>query len=172
MKMDELCQLWLKSKKGTIKKTSLNQYERIIRSYISGVVGDIDLNDMNIEVIIDMCNTLSNDLSHKSLQDIIVVLKCIIRYGNMLGYTHIMIDAFPTYKNKRKKVEVISDEDLVILEKYLLENPTNKNIGLLICLYTGMRLGEICALRWEDIILNDNKIIVRHNIIRIYEEDK
>ena len=41
------------------------------------------------------------------------------------------------------------------------------NIGILVCLFTGLRVGEICALRWEDISISDKTIHVHHTLQRI-----
>lgn len=172
MNIRELSWLWIKSKKSTIKKTSVTQYERIILSYIDAYIGNICLEELTVEDIIDFCNQISHKLSAKSVQDIVVVLKSIIRFGNMLGYSRIVIEAIPSYKIRKKRVKVIKDNDLIILEKYLLSHLNNKNVGLLICLYTGMRLGEICALKWNNVLLNESRIIIDSNIIRIYEDGR
>ena len=50
-------------------------------------------------------------------------------------------------------------------------NPTNTDLGIMLALYTGMRLGEICALKWEDIDLEHKIIHVRHTISRIKNQD-
>ena len=51
---------------------------------------------------------------------------------------------------------------------YLTENPNRKNIGVLLAVCTGMRIGEICALRWNDVDLEQRIITVRATVSRVY----
>ena len=55
---------------------------------------------------------------------------------------------------------------------YLRDNFTFKNLGIFICLSTGMRIGEICGLRWQDVDVDDGVIMVRHTLQRIYILDE
>lgn len=55
---------------------------------------------------------------------------------------------------------------------YAHENFTFKNLGIYICLCTGMRIGELWALRWQDIDMEEMVIKVRHTIQRIYITDE
>lgn len=50
---------------------------------------------------------------------------------------------------------------------YILDNPEPCNIGILVCLFTGLRIGEICALRWEDISLSEQTIYIHQTLQRI-----
>ena len=52
--------------------------------------------------------------------------------------------------------------------RHLLEQPTPQNIGVLLALCTGMRIGEVCALKWEDVDFAQKTIIVKHTVGRIY----
>lgn len=56
--------------------------------------------------------------------------------------------------------------------KYAINNLNNKNIGILICLFAGIRIGEVCALKWEDINLNDGLISINKTIQRIFAKNK
>lgn len=51
---------------------------------------------------------------------------------------------------KHKRVQVMTDDAQKVLEQYLFQNMNDYNSGILIALYTGMRLGEVCALKWKD----------------------
>ena len=55
---------------------------------------------------------------------------------------------------------------------YVHENFTFKNLGIYICLCTGMRIGELCASRWQNIDMEERVIKVRHIIQRIYITDE
>ena len=55
---------------------------------------------------------------------------------------------------------------------YLEQNFTFKNLGIIICLSTGIRIGEICALKWNDIDIENGFIKVSKTLQRIYLVDK
>ncbi len=46
------------------------------------------------------------------------------------------------------------------------------NLGILISMYTGLRIGEVCALKWSDIDFESKKIRIRHTVQRIYMSKK
>lgn len=122
--------------------------------------------------MLDFIDCIGQNISRKSLQDIVVVLKSILYYGKIMGYSIFALNAIPSVKVTKKKIIILDWEDLNNLETFICHNMSYKNIGLLICLYTGIRLGEICALKWEDILLHDEKIIINKSVQRINEKGK
>jgi integrase len=117
-------------------------------------------------------HTLKDGLNEKTIKDILIVLKMILKFGvknNMLKYNQIEIK-FPT-NHEKKVIEVLSRDNQKRLMNYLNNNFTFKNLGIIICLSTGLRIGELCALRWCDIDINESVIKVRHTIQRIYFVD-
>ena len=93
----------------------------------------------------------------------------ILKFGVKNGYLdYILIEAkFPT-KQTNKNLEVLSKSDQKKFMDYLRDNFTFKNLGIFICLSTGMRIGEICGLKWCDIDVNEGIIKIRHTLQRIY----
>lgn len=170
--MRELSEIWLKYKEKSIKDTSKMQYERIINNYIDVYLGEVLLSELSIMTILEFIDQIDKDISKKTMQDIIVVLKSILNYGNLIQECHLPLQAIPTIKLKKREIKVFSSHDLDVLEKYLREHICHKNLGLLICLYTGMRLGEICALRWEDIYLDERKISINKTVYRVTEKGR
>ena len=69
-------------------------------------------------------------------------------------------------------LKVFSESDKRKIKAYCMNSENTKDIGIALCLYTGMRIGEICALKWEDIDLNKRIIYVRHTLQRIYIDKK
>ena len=64
-------------------------------------------------------------------------------------------------------MRVLSQAEQDCLSKYLCEKPDGYRIGILLCLYTGLRVGELCALRWEDVNLTEQTLSVRNTIQRV-----
>ena len=67
-------------------------------------------------------------------------------------------------------MQIFSRTEQSLLSRYLCENPSPCNIGILLCLFTGMRIGEVCALRWGDIILDEQYLFVHQTMQRIQSE--
>ena len=68
---------------------------------------------------------------------------------------------------ERKYHDSVTKNDKEILEKELIKNINESNFGIYLCLYTGLRIGEICALKWENIDLNNNIIKIQKTLIRV-----
>lgn len=167
-----LCMIWLKYKSSTIKQTSAMQYHRIITKYFDVYLGDILLKKITVYDILNFIDQIKKDLSSKSLQDIMVVLKSILRYGHILGYCYLPIEVLPCIKSPKKEISILTFTELQMIKNYMVETLNHKNIGILICLYTGIRLGEICALKWEDIDFQSQKISIQKSVHRISENGK
>jgi integrase len=70
-------------------------------------------------------------------------------------------------KQCSKELRILSIKEQDCLYQYLYDNLNERNIGILICLFTGLRIGEICALRWGDISLTEQTLRVRLTMQRI-----
>ena len=172
MLFNELSLEWLAYKKCSIKISTYARYTRVVLKNIDPILGLIKCRELNEHDIILFVNSLSlKNMSSKSIQDIVVIVKAIIKYGNMMGVTHVILNLIPCPKVVVKKMEVLSLIQIQKLNQYLLRHPSSKNIGIILSLYGGMRLGEICALTWDDIDLENNKIIVNKTMQRIYIDE-
>ena len=67
-------------------------------------------------------------------------------------------------------MRVLSKTEQEQLCKYLLAKLEPCNVGVLVCLFTGLRIGEICALRWEDVSFSDQTILVQHTLQRVQDK--
>ena len=74
--------------------------------------------------------------------------------------------------NKEKSIYILTKHEQNKITKYVLDNTNTKNIGFLISLYSGIRIGELCALQWKDIDFKNNKLIISKTIQRVYIKDK
>ncbi|KXU41359.1 site-specific integrase [Longibaculum muris] len=122
--------------------------------------------------MLDFIEGITQNISRKSLQDIVVVLKSILYYGKILRYSIFALNAIPSVIVTKKKIIILDWKDLNNLETFICHNMSYKNIGLFICLYTGIRLGEIYVLKCRDILLHDEKIIINESVQRINEKRK
>ena len=112
---------------------------------------------------------LRKGLSQKSVKDMLIVLKMVVRFGAKHGWLQYQDWSikYPT-EQKGKELEVLTISNQKKLMQYVTDNFTFRNLGIYICLSTGMRIGEVCALKWSDIDLGTETIHVNRTIERIY----
>lgn len=164
----EITEMWKEEKKKYVKKSTYAAYQLLIQNHIDPYFGGLyEVNEAIVQAF--ALTKLESGLSEKTVKDIIIVLKMILKYGVKNEYLEFkQIDVKYPSMIQNKNLEVLSKNEQKKLMNYLRENFTFKNLGIFICLSTGMRIGEICGLKWEDIDVQDGVIHVRHTLQRIY----
>lgn len=166
--INQITEEWKEEKKKYVKKSTYAAYQLLIQNHIKPYFGDLyKVNEEKVQQFV--FDKLDAGLSEKTIRDIIIVLKMILKFGIKNGYLeYVQIDAkFPS-KQEKKDLDVLSKADQKKFMEHLRNNFTFKNLGIFICLSTGMRIGEICGLRWCDVDTAEGVIKVRHTLQRIY----
>ena len=167
-KISTIINLWKEDKKQYVKKSSYSAYMLLIENHISPTFGDMH-KVLEPTVQDFVFKKLNEGLSKKTIKDILIVLKMILKFGmknKLLEYQQFDIQ-FPT-ERENNGIEVLSKSNQKKIMNYVHEHFTFKNLGIYICLSAGIRIGEICALTWEDIDLETGVIHIRKTIQRIY----
>lgn len=169
--ISRIASMWKAEKSLYVKLSTLAAYNFILESHLLPAFGkktSISENDVQ-----EMVNAkLADGLSGKSVHDILVVLKMILVYADrngLMDYRPMQI-RLPT-RQKNTAVPTFSLEQQRILSNYLKEHPSSKSLGLQICLFSGLRIGEICALRWDNVDTDECIIRIRQTLQRIYVYD-
>ena len=166
--INQITEEWKEEKKKYVKKSTYAAYQLLIQNHIKPYFGDLyEVNEEKVQQFV--FDKLDAGLSEKTIRDIIIILKMILKFGIKNGYLeYAQIDAkFPS-KQEKKDLDVLSKADQKKFMEHLRNNFTFKNLGIFICLSTGMRIGEICGLRWCDVDTVEGVIKVRHTLQRIY----
>lgn len=159
---------WRADKKQYVKKSTYAAYSLLLFNHLLPEFGEAEeITEKSIQDFV--LRKLDAGLGQKSIKDILIVLKMIIRFGVKSGYwQHLEMDIkFPTEREKQS-LEVLSKADQRKLMDFTKSNFTFMNLGIYMCLSSGMRIGEICALTWQDIDIESSVINVRKTIQRIY----
>lgn len=157
---------WLKYKENQIKQSSYYNYKFIVERYLVPYFGEKNirkLHDFNSFV-----DELSTYLAPKTIRDVFSVLKMILAYYEETYNKKLRYKKTILPKLEKKEIEVFTSKERDKIESYCIEQDILKSIGILICLNTGMRLGELCALRWENIDLNEKCFYIRETAQRVY----
>lgn len=172
MKFIELHDLWRPTKEMYVKASTMGAYDLCLRNRILPKLGDTEIEDINTRVLQAFLNEmLSNGLSSKSAQDVMIVVKMILRYGaelELIPFKKFRLQ-FPTKNmDATRRIETYSDAEQKKIANYVFDNPSFRNIGVLLTLCTGMRIGEVCALKWGAVDLENRVIKIRSTMSRIY----
>lgn len=164
----EVANLWKKDKQQYVKQSTISAYTLILENHILPAFGDkCQLSEEDIQGF--ALQKLNNGLGQKTVKDILIVLKMIQKFGVKSGLLKFQDWSvkFPT-EQRKQELEVLSVSHQKKVMQYVIDNFTFRNLGIYICLSTGMRIGEVCALKWSDIDLGTETIHVNRTIERIY----
>ena len=169
-----ILQKWLDNKRFGIKESTLAKYSYNISKYIIPALGSYNVLCISTQVIEDYVGKLLCDcelgglgLSSKSVRDILSIIKMTLDYAKQLGYAIPCDCSLISIKSHQENMRVLTVEEQTTLTQFLLDKPDLYKIGVLVSLYTGIRVGELCALKWGSINLKEQKISVRQTMQRI-----
>lgn len=166
--ISEIVAVWKKDKKQYVKKSSFSAYMLLTENHLLPVFGNESvIEETHVQNFV--FKKLETGLSHKTIKDILIVLKMILKFGaknKWLDYTPFDIQ-FPTEREKHN-IEVLNRADQKKIMNYIQEHFTFRNLGVYICLSSGIRIGEVCALTWNDIDTDNGIISINRTIQRIY----
>lgn len=173
-----LSQQWLLSQKPRVKESTYNKYANLLELYILPALGNVGVERVSREDITALCDELllhggrrHQGLSPKTVTDAMSVIRNIMHYAAQMGVQYNVDLQSIRIKQPAHELHVLSQTEQNLLYAYLTQSPALDEIGILICLLTGLRIGEVCALRWEDISFEDHTIHVHSTMQRIQNKD-
>ena len=157
---------WLNNSKIRNKKSTYSNYQYTIKSRIIPKFAKVKKKTISLEIINKFtADLLGEGLAEKSVKHILIILQQILKMGDI----HIKI---PMPKVPKTEIQILKKEEQAKLEKELLINLNETSFGIYFCLYTGLRIGELCALQWKNIDLDNKKIYVKRTLVRIKNPDE
>ncbi|NCB92502.1 MAG: site-specific integrase [Clostridia bacterium] len=163
------CDEWLRCMKSKVKESTYIKYEGILEKHIKPKLGECFPLGMSTGLIESFTSELLDEskLSPKTVKDILVVLRSILKFTakQTPGVFPQIEIVYP--KEKKKEMRVLSQEEQTRFVDYLLEDMDNCKLGVLLALNSGLRIGELCALHWDDISLRERTIRIQATMQRI-----
>ncbi|MDO5392462.1 MAG: tyrosine-type recombinase/integrase [Eubacteriales bacterium] len=167
------CDEWLKSERIKVKESTFVRYETIVERHIKPRLGGQYPLSIRENLVDSFTQKLlcEDELSAKTVKDILVALRSILKY-TARQFPGIFPEIQFSYPKESKQfIRVLSIEEQVNLCSYLLCNMDLCKFGVMLALYTGLRIGELCALQWKDISGKDCLISVNATVQRIKDID-
>lgn len=149
-------ELWLEYYvKPVTKEKTYNGYRQQVEKYIIPILGKYDLHQLTAERLQGFVSSLMKmELSSNTISGIISRLKTSLKTAKLVGkITLDLATVIVRPRIKERKIECFTKKEQQKIEEYILLSGTTRMLGVIICLYTGVRLGELLSLKWDDINL-------------------
>ena len=173
---EQVAMEWFQAICPKVKESTSNKYWNLLNSYILPAFGSKALRDITREFVEAQCNFFltagglkENGLSSKTVSDILSLIRNILQFATRKGKIISCDTRSIQIKRQTKEMRILSRTEQDKLCRYLYSELDACNIGILVCLFTGLRIGEICALRWEDVSFSDHTIHVHRTVQRIQD---
>lgn len=167
---------WLKECGSGVKESTYAQYRIYAKNHLLPYFGDSRLEEIRAQDVREFVHFKLNtskrpelpSYSPSTVRLMLSILKLIVQYACMNGYSCDANLTFPRLQegHSRRKA-VLTVEEQTRLTRVLNESPNIDAVGILLSLYTGLRIGEICALRWNEIDLGSRRIQIKYTLQRV-----
>lgn len=177
MTIKELIFEWLyENHKHDVKERTLTRYESLSQTNIFPYIGDREVSDMSPREIQRFVNLLKSTdsirtgrpLSSSSINIVITILKMVFNYAT--EFEIITNNPMQRIKKVSKKecrvASAFTREEQMKIERYIEKQDTDEYFGIILVLYTGLRIGELMALTWKDVNVKRGCIIINKTVYR------
>ena len=171
---DELCKKWLETIKNSVKESTYTRYFRTVYKYILPFFAKYEIRHLSLESINEFKETLvsrgglrKETISSKSITDILTVLKAVLNYNIEHIPTELDVKKIRLPKKNKPIIKALTYDSQRKLEKMIFELKNETALGVFISLFLGLRIGEVCALRWSDFDLENKVLYIKRTVGRI-----
>lgn len=169
---------WLSERKSFLKESSIAKYRNILNWYLLPEFSDRYVTEITKEELSGFFTWLltsggmqGKGLSPRMVKSVISVFKAVAEYACDCNDVRVASVGRFSLKDRKKPLRVFSVKEQQKLEQFLFSDIRGTGLGIILCLYTGIRLGELCALKWEDISLENKKLDIHATMMRIQTPD-
>lgn len=160
---------WLGEIETSKKHATYIKYRSIYEKYIREAAGGLPLSEISSAVVEEIFQDSSNKriLSENMKKSIACILNQILSYAESHYHIQCFRYSCPKQSKRNKPAIILNQTEQAKLLQYLYEKTDIYKVGVIICIYTGLRLGEICSLKWTDIDLKRKVLHVNTSVQRI-----
>jgi len=161
---------WIAKCELNLKRSTVVKYTEQLNKHILPSFSDVRLSAMSEPVIAQFLKNKSTDLSASSLHTLLTIIKSITKYARRQGWSDTNLSDLCLPTMTAHKPKTLSTVEHRRLETYLLDEMDLPKLGVYLCLYTGLRIGELCSLQWADIDLANNVLAVTSTVQRLKKD--
>ena len=171
---ERVARKWLEELKPVRKLSTIVKYESQLKNYIIPVFGNLVLDNITNENIISFSNKLLTEgrngqkLAPKTVSDIFSRMKSIRRFALLRGYEVNYVPNAVKIPLRQRKIRILTSIEENKLLRYLKKHFDLTALGILLSLFTGIRIGELCALKWSDFSFSDKEFQVKRTMQRLH----
>lgn len=159
---------WMNAVVNRVKESSFANYKLKFEKHIMPEFGDMSCTKLSAGVINAFINRkLADGLSANYVRDIIIVFKTMLKYAQEEYRFNLSLKNIALPKCERKTEQKLGDTEQQLLVEYLKRHMNLTSFGILISLLMGLRIGELCGLRWSDVDLKNKVLHINRTVQRI-----
>ena len=170
---------WLDLNRASVTESTYAKYYNLVERHIRPSLGQYEVSELSTQQLSDYVRQKlhtgrldqSSGLSAKTVQDLLSVIRSVLKYAESKEYTVSCDIEQISVEKEPVQLRVLNKAEQVLLESSLWRDTDSSKIGVLLSLYTGIRIGELCALRWSNIDLANSTLRIRHTLQRIQNID-
>lgn len=181
MKFEEVIKMWLEEKSYYIKESTYALYSYEVDNYILPVLGELQMEELTEEVIQKAVYFWQNEgmnqggpLKKSTTQNLVTLIKQILKYAvKKKIIREYLLDIHFVPSSKSNKCMVFNQEEQKLIVDAALKEGSYKSFGVILCINCGLRIGELCALKWSDINIRKKTLYISKTLQRIcYSQGK
>lgn len=174
---------WLREKATLIKPSSYIRYKGLLDAHLLPALGICPVNKLTVQTISaflqdKLCRgrlDKKGGLSAKTIADILCLIKAAVKMAIRdfkLPQASAILTMRPPIPVRSRKPEILNENECTNLSRQIVQQSVSEAAAILFCLNTGLRLGEVCALRWADIDFEAKTLTVSHTVQRVTQNGK
>ena len=175
----EVLYLWLDNRRINLRPQTYTKYSKMIENHLAETIGGLKISKIEISHLNTFLEDKINNgrldknggLSLNYVKTLIFIIESSIDFAVTHGYCYPIKGSISTLPKKKNKYTVFSPDEQEKIERHMLIDMDGSKLGVLISLYTGLRIGELCGLLWSDIDFLQNTISVHRTLYRTINTD-
>lgn len=167
MTVDKWFDVWIASQKR-LKKSTIRTYSSCINKHIKPCLGKLKLRNLSKDNIQCFIDELTLKLAAKSVHSVYSILKLGLDYAYEKNLIQNMYSKTKLPKIKTKEVAVFARKEQEKIERYIEKSSNRNDYGILVCFYTGIRVGEVCAIDLDkDVDIKRGILTINNTLYRV-----
>lgn len=174
---------WLEEKTATVKLSSYIRYTGLLNVHLLPALGGCAVNKLTAQKLAAFFQAKLHNgrldkkggLAAKTIADMLCMIKSAVKMAAKyfkLPQAVAILALRPPIAVRPNKPEILNENECANLSRRIMQQQTPETMAILFCLNTGLRLGEVCALRWSDIDFDAKMLTISQTVQRVTQNDK